>query len=276
MHRKAEEEAASSANGDDENAARRRLGAEICAEFLARDTNVGMEMAAGCEQHGVGFLSEPANAVTSLAFVVAAVGILLSHRHNAARRDMPVRDRQTVVFGTLVAGTGVGSFIQHGPHPDWQAYAHDLPLAAVLMFVTTDAVSDLIERELSPSWWLVPAAAMVPVIASGPSASTSLQAAMATAAIGLTLVRARRRPALRRTLITALVTAASGAAIGALSDRTSFCQADSLVQGHAVWHLLAAAALWRMAAAIGTRHQPQSPAAATASLAGRRLPAARR
>ena len=39
MHRKAEEEVASSANGDDENAARRRLGAEICVEFVARDTS---------------------------------------------------------------------------------------------------------------------------------------------------------------------------------------------------------------------------------------------
>jgi hypothetical protein len=38
MHRKAEEEAASRANGDDENAARRRLGAEIGSEFVARDT----------------------------------------------------------------------------------------------------------------------------------------------------------------------------------------------------------------------------------------------
>src|SRR5262245_28891554 len=38
MHREAEEEAACSANGDDENAARRRLGAEIASEFVARDT----------------------------------------------------------------------------------------------------------------------------------------------------------------------------------------------------------------------------------------------
>jgi hypothetical protein len=233
-----------------------------------------MEMAAVCEQYGAGFLAEPANAVTSLAFVAAAVGILVSHRHNATRPHMPVRDRQTVVFATLVAGTGVGSFIQHGPHPDWQAYAHDLPLAAVLMFVTTDAVSDLTARELSPSWWLVPVAAMVPVIASGASASTTLQAAMATAAVGLSMVRARRRPELRRTLITALLTAASGAAIGALTDRTSLCQADSLVQGHAVWHVLAAAALWRLAAAMGTRHQP--PVAATSTRAAQRLPAGRR
>jgi hypothetical protein len=41
MHRKAEEEAASSANGDDENAAGRRPGAEICGEFLARDPTFG-------------------------------------------------------------------------------------------------------------------------------------------------------------------------------------------------------------------------------------------
>jgi len=40
MHRKAEEEAASGANGDDENAARRRLATEIGSEFVARDTSV--------------------------------------------------------------------------------------------------------------------------------------------------------------------------------------------------------------------------------------------
>jgi hypothetical protein len=235
-----------------------------------------MELAAVCEQYRVGFLGEPASAVTSLAFVAAAVGILVSHRRSGARRDTPVRDRQTVVFAALVAGTGVGSFIQHGPHPDWQAYAHDLPLAAVLIFVATDAVSDLTERELSPAWWLVPVVAMVPAAASGATASTMLQAAMATAAIGLSLVRARRRPALRRTLIAALVTAAAGAAIGALTDRTPLCRADSLVQGHAVWHVLAAAALWRLATAMGARHRPPSPPVATPTLAAEPFPAGRR
>jgi hypothetical protein len=181
-----------------------------------------------------------------------------------------------VVFAALVAGTGVGSFIQHGPHPDWQAYAHDLPLAAVLIFVATDAASDLTERELSPAWWLVPVVAMVPAAASGATASTMLQAAMATAAIGLSLVRARRRPALRRTLIAALVTAAAGAAIGALTDRTPLCRADSLVQGHAVWHVLAAAALWRLATAMGARDRPPPPPVATPTLAARAFPAGQR
>jgi hypothetical protein len=219
-----------------------------------------MELVAVCEPYGVGFLGQPASAVTSVAFVVAGAGILLARPRGVARGATSVRDRQ-MVFALLVAGNGVGSFIQHGPHPPWQAYAHDLPLAAVLAFVATDAVSDLIGRELSHGWWLVPSAAMVPVVASGPRASTIVQATMATGTIGLNLLRTRRRPALRKTAIAALVTAAVGAVIGTLTDRTSLCQPDSLIQGHALWHVLAAAALWRLAPAIGARHRPPSPTA---------------
>src|SRR5437870_2845370 len=171
-----------------------------------------MELAAVCERYRVGFLGQPASAVTSVAFVVAAAGIFVARRRSGTHGDTPVRDRQTV-FALLVAEIGVGSFIQHGPHPDWQAYAHDPPLAAVLMFVATDAVSDLTGRELSQGWWLVPAAGMVPVVASGATASTIVQAVMAAAAIGLTLVRARRRPAWRKTVIAALGIAAAGAGI---------------------------------------------------------------
>jgi hypothetical protein len=68
---------------------------------------------------------------------------------------------------------------------------------------------------------------------------------------------------LRKTVIAALVTAAVGAVIGTLTDRTSLCQPDSLIQGHALWHVLAAAALWRLAPAIGARRRPPSPTAAS-------------
>ena len=59
----------------------------------------------------------------------------------AGQRELGVTNQvahRRTVFALLVAGVGVGSFIQHGPHPDWQAYAHDLPLAAVLVFVATE------------------------------------------------------------------------------------------------------------------------------------------
>jgi hypothetical protein len=217
-----------------------------------------MELAAVCERHLTGFLGQPANAITSATFVVAGAGIVVAARRGGIRSEAPVRDRQTVVFALLVSGIGVGSFIQHGPNPDWQAYAHDLPLAAAMLFVATDAVSDLTGRELSPEWWLVPTVAMVPIVTLGATASTIVQAAMATAAIGLNLVRARVRPALRRTLYAALATVAAGALIGTLTDRTALCQPDSLLQGHAAWHVLAAAGLWWLAPAIGARHGSRS------------------
>ncbi|MBD0292088.1 MAG: hypothetical protein ICV70_00760 [Jiangellaceae bacterium] len=211
-----------------------------------------MEWDAVCERYRDAFFGQPANAVTSGAFVLAGVGIVVAARR-VTQHDTPVRDQHTAAFGLLVSGIGVGSFIQHGPNPAWQAYAHDLPIAAVLVFTAADALSDLRGRDLSAAWWVVPTMGMVPVVAAGETASTSVQAVMAAGAIGLNLVRARLRPALRTTLHTTLLMVAMGALMGTLTDRTSLCNPDSILQGHAAWHLLAAAALWRLAPAIGTR-----------------------
>jgi hypothetical protein len=191
--------------------------------------------------------------LSSAAFLIAAVGIVATHRRGSRQDAMPVQGRQTVIFTLLVSSIGVGSFIQHGPDPDWQAYAHDLPLSAVLIFLAADAVSDLTERELSPAWWLVPTGAMVPAVAAGSTASTAAQAAMATVAISVNLVRAWRRPAVRKGIVWALISAAAGAAFSSLADRSVLCQPGSLFQGHAIWHVLAAAALWRLGALIGVR-----------------------
>lgn len=172
-------------------------------------------------------MTEPANAITSLAFVLAAAGIVLVQRRNG-------------VFALLVAAVGVGSLIQHGPHPSWQAYAHDLPLAAVLAYVAVDAAADLSGRELSPAWWLVPTACVAPAIAFGHDASTIVQVVLAIVAIGLSVQRARRRRAQRRTLVAALLLLGTGAAV-------------SQAGGHPIWHVLAAASLVLLAAAVGTR-----------------------
>ena len=209
------------------------------------------------EQYRAGFLGQPASAVSSLAFVAAGAGLLAAH----SRRGSPGIDRHTA-FGLLVAGIGVGSFVQHGPHPDWQAYAHDPPLAATLLFLATDAVSDLSGRELSQRWWLLPSLAMFPVVAAGPTASTAVQAGLAFAAVGLNLLRIRRRPELRATVIAALAVVAAGATLGRLLDQSTLHHPAGLVQGHALWHLLAAAALWRLAPVVGARRQLGSVAPA--------------
>lgn len=234
-------------------------------------------LALACERFGDGELfgsavvGQPANAVTSLAFVLAGL-LVLAGRRGAAGTRWP--------YALLVIAVGLGSVVQHGPHPPWQAYAHDLPLASLLGFVAADAAADLGWHRFR-RWWAIPdgtaptvarsmvpvpvvpvpvvAAAMVPVVAVGPVASSAVQGLLAAAAIGLNLVRARVRPGLRRRLYVALGLLATGSLAGTLGERTSLCQPDSLWQGHAVWHLLAAAALWWLAPAIGARHPRAHP-----------------
>jgi hypothetical protein len=218
-------------------------------------------LAVGCERFGAGFLGQPAGAVTSLAFVVAGLAVLL-----------PGRGGRRWSYAGLVAAVGIGSLVQHGPHPAWQAYAHDLSLASLLGFVAADAAADLTGRRGLRHAWLPVPVLMVPAVTAGPLASTLVQGLLAAVAIGLNLLRvpwpgAKRtagperrprpwhtwhRPRLRRSLLPALAVLAAGALAGSLTDRTDLCRPESLLQGHALWHLLAAAALWWLAPAVGS------------------------
>jgi len=205
----------------------------------------GAQFELACERFQDGLLGQPANAVTSLAFVLAA-GLVATGvgtgRRGSVRRRWP--------YAALVLAVGVGSLVQHGPHPPWQAYAHDLPLATLLAFVAADAAADLWGRR-GYRWWLAVPVVMVPVVMAGPAVSSLTQGLLAAVAIGLNLARARARPQLRRTLFRALAVLATGALLGSLTDRTQLCAPESLWQGHAAWHVLAAAALWLLAPAIG-------------------------
>ena len=200
-------------------------------------------LANACELYrDAGFVRQPAAAVTSLAFVVAGLAVVARRRHGAP----------TVTYGLLVAAVGVGSLVQHGPNPPWQAYAHDTPIATLLAYIAVDAASDRFGRRLSPGWWVVVPLVMVPTVAAGSTASTSVQAMLAAGAVGLGVERARVRPQLRRASIVAALLLVSGAVLGTIGDRTSICRPSSVLQGHALWHVLAAAGLWRLAPTIGS------------------------
>jgi hypothetical protein len=138
-----------------------------------------------CEEIRPGLIGQPANAVTSLAFVVAALPIA-----RAARRR-----RQPAWTAVAIASAieGVGSVAYHGPGGPRAKALHDAGIVA-------------------------------------------LAAALGVAVLG------EGRPAAPRRVSTALsVTAAT---LHALS-RTGgpLCSCRSRLQGHAVFHVLAAAAL---------------------------------
>lgn len=191
-----------------------------------------------CELPGSGPLLEPIAAYTSAAFVLAALAIVAL----AARaRGL---DRTRVVFAVLVAGIGVGSFIQHGPNPAYADLLHDLPLLGTLAFVAADSLAALVRRERVWWWWAAPTVAAVPLILAAPLAGDGAQVVVAAAAVVLTLARARRERPVRRRVGWAVGLLAVGSIIGTLSrGGWPLCDPESLWQGHAVWHVLAAAAL---------------------------------
>ncbi|PQP11452.1 hypothetical protein [Rhodococcus opacus] len=202
-----------------------------------------MMLANACELYrDAGFIGQPAAAVTSLAFVIAGLAVVARRPHGAP----------TVTYGLLVVAVGAGSLVAHGPNPPWQAYAHDIPIATLLAFIAVDAASDRFGRRLSPVWWLAVPVVVIPAVAAGPTASTIVQAILAAVAVGLGLERARVRPQLRRTTVVAALLLVSGALLGTIGDRTSICRPGSVLQGHALWHILAAAGLWRLAPTIGS------------------------
>jgi hypothetical protein len=81
--------------------------------------------ATDCERIGSGFLAQPANAVSSLAFV--AVGGWLLWRSGA-----PGAHRLSLVSGgTALTGVGLASAGYHGPQPAWAEPVHDGTIVAL-------------------------------------------------------------------------------------------------------------------------------------------------
>jgi hypothetical protein len=184
-----------------------------------------------CERIGTGLLSQPINALTSLAFVPAGLWIA---RRRPGRRE----------FATLTALVGVGSFLAHGPRWPGSVWAHDVTLAWSLAAIAADG--------WSPSRRRAVLASIGALFAAVPKAAQPVSVGLAAAAIGREL---RTRPTAETAPV--LGFAALGAAIGTMA-RTGWpwCRPDSLFQGHGVWHVLAAAAL----TAWGTG-SPPGPAA---------------
>lgn len=137
-----------------------------------------------CERIHPGFLGQPANALSSLAFVAAAVPI--------ARRARATNSRAWAAVAAAAAVEGLGSVAYHGPGGRPSKVLHDVGLVA-------------------------------------------LGAALAATRLQERSLRVRPRAA---------ALGAAAVALHALS-RTGgpLCSCDSRLQGHALFHLVAAAAL---------------------------------
>lgn len=90
-----------------------------------------------CERTGGMFWGEPLNALTNLAFLVAAI-ILLRRLHREGKVTFPNWDIQLLIL--LIIATGIGSFLWHTLAVHW---AHAADVIPILLFINAYILSAL-------------------------------------------------------------------------------------------------------------------------------------
>lgn len=188
-----------------------------------------MVAASDCEHCRDGVVTQPANTVSSLAYVAAGADLL--------RRPDPDRH-----FAWAVIAVGVGSVAYHGPGGVAGKWAHDASLIAMFGLL---ALTDATKADGRP----MPDAAVAGVVGAAAVLAHPRTTDYAQGAAGAVAIAAEaRRHITQATLREAAVSMplmASGLVLHLLG-RTGerWCRPDSLLQPHAAWHTLSAAALW--------------------------------
>jgi hypothetical protein len=114
-----------------------------------------------CEQLRGGWLAQPANALSSLAYV--AVGIWLLWQSRRAGLDR----RLLVVGGAAMVGVGLGSFGYHGPQPPGAAFLHNGSIWCLAIVLITGDLQRLVStRRVAWAAWRSAAPWMVPALAA--------------------------------------------------------------------------------------------------------------
>lgn len=209
-----------------------------------------------CERLDASFWAEPANAMTNVAFVVAAA--FAARRHRA--------DAPALALAAIVAVIGVGSFLFHTFATRWALLADVAPIqlfiAVYFCLVLRRIVGLGALGAVVGTGAFIAAAAALPALAPAGALRGSLGYAGALLAligmgVGLTLAReARRRSAGKGLLAAAALFAAS------LTFRTldgAAC-AYSPVGAHPLWHLLNACVLFTLIETFGRARPSKIPA----------------
>ena len=212
-----------------------------------------------CEHVVSGFLGQPANALSSLAFLVSAawIVILAVRRERAARTGL-------LVLALAVFANAAGSFVRHGPDPAWAEWAHDVAIMAVLLFVAIHALGR--RQAWSPRVEVGAYATCLAAVglglatihgASDPFAGT-LAAGAVVGEVATVTGERRHPPSAGRSGAVPRGVGLAAIALGGIAfllgrSGSPLCRPESVFQWHAVWHVLVAVALVAYAYAICVR-----------------------
>lgn len=194
-----------------------------------------------CEVIRDGFLLQPANAISSLAFSV--VGLLIAASAvQAAGHERRVR----VVFGALLVLTGVGSFLFHGPQNPGSHFLHDITFLATVWFLAVMNLNDAYGWWEGNGWvaWLGGTGVLGILLIVFPASTNLLTVGIIVALVITDIAIQRKGGIIGAWYVAALV--ALVIAVGLMiAGRTGspLCDPDSGLQAHGGWHVFVAVAL---------------------------------
>ncbi|MGI9642843.1 MAG: ceramidase domain-containing protein [Acidimicrobiia bacterium] len=190
-----------------------------------------------CEVLRDGWVAQPVNTVTSLAYLIPAAWFIWTRPRGSAS------SRLVVGFAVAVAFIGIGSVALHGPQQWGAQWLHDVPIVVTIAAVPAWNLARLGRISDSKAFvgWLVVSVIVGIGAAVSQSATVVLGVLLGVAAV-VTEVMVGRAP---RVWAPALVVGVIGTVLNVLGRTDApLCEPDSVLQAHGAWHLLTAVAIF--------------------------------
>lgn len=189
---------------------------------------------------------QPANSISSFGYVFAGFLMILLARSRSWVSAFP--PMAASVLGVAVIIVGIGSVLLHATLTLWGQFFDVLGMYLISGFFLVSALARWrhISDRRAMIYYALLSAVLIAILYALPEVRRWLFAVVLVVAIILELVFARPMRLHVRTgfYVSGLIANAVAFTIWNLDQRGQLCAPDSLLQGHAIWHLLGAVALW--------------------------------
>jgi len=203
-----------------------------------------------CEAISSGLVAQASNAWSNGGFVLVGLAVLAAVGGVAGSGLMARDDRVRRLYGAVAVFLGVGSFLFHGTMRAWGGY---LDLLSMHVFIGFLLAYDLARirgwghAAFSAALWPLVAMFAGVLLVVPPEHGKTVFAVLVVVTLALEAVVGRGRTVVHRVpwFWAGIGTFVAANVVWNLS-RTGrpWCDPESLLQGHALWHLLTAATVW--------------------------------
>lgn len=200
-----------------------------------------------CENPRIGSLFlQPSNSWSSFGYVFAGFFLMLDAKARRGTNAFPPEG--AIMFGIAAITVGVGSILLHATLTLWGQFADVLGMYLVSGFSLVYALAKIgrLDRAKSAMLYIAVCAALVTVLLIAPEARRWLFFAVLLTALIIEIAFARplRLNVVLRYLLLGALVKAIGFGVWLLDQNRTLCAPDSLIQGHAFWHVCGAVSLW--------------------------------